>query len=343
MPTLATGFPALVRPTSLRAPRVLFIGGSMNQTTQMHQVAKAFGDCDPWFTAHYASGIEQAAAAAGILDFTVLGGQARRRSEAYFAAHGLNVDYAGRRGGYDLVVTSSDLVVPRNIRDTPIVVVQEGMMDPERWIYHLVRALRLPRYLANTSMTGFSHAYRAFCVASEGYRDDFIRKGVRPDGLVVTGIPNFDNADALRQNDFPHRGYVLGATSCLRETLKYEDRPAYIRRVLQVAAGRPVLFKLHPNERVDRATREIARLAPHAMILADGPTDHMIANCDALVTRYSSVVFVALALGKEVHADLDLDRLRRVQPWQNGGTSAARIADVCRHILAGTPASSLAT
>ena len=31
----------------------------------------------------------------------------------------------------------------------------------------------------------------------------------------------------------------------------------------------------------------------------------MIANCDALVTRYSSVVHVAIALGKEVHADID--------------------------------------
>jgi DNA-directed RNA polymerase subunit K/omega len=314
-------------------PRVLFIGGSMNQTTQMHQVAQAFGECDPWFTAHYASGIPQMAARSGILDFTVLGGQAKRRSEAYFARHDLQVDYEGRRNDYDLVVTSSDLVVPRNIRDRPIVLVQEGMMDPERWVYHLVRRLNLPRYLANTATTGLSHAYSVFCVASEGYLDDFVRKGVRRERMVVTGIPNFDNAAAYLDNDFPHRGYVLVATSCLRETLKYEDRRAFIRRALRIADGRPLLFKLHPNEMVHRATREIRREVADALIYSDGNTNHMIANCDALVTRYSSVVYVALALGKEVHSDMPIERLRRLMPVQNGGTAAHRIADVCRAIL----------
>ncbi|HYW31078.1 MAG TPA: hypothetical protein VE869_06175 [Gemmatimonas sp.] len=324
---------AIRRSALLRRPRVLFIGGSMNQTTQMHQVAQALGECDPWFTSHYASGVPQATARLGLLDFTVLGGQAKRRSEAYFAANGLQVDLQGRRNDYDLVVTSSDLVIPANIRDKRIVVVQEGMMDPERWIYHLVRTLGLPRWLANTSMTGQSRAYRAFCVASEGYRQEFIRKGIDPTRLVVTGSPNFDNAAAFLDNDFPHRGYVLGATSCLRETLKYENRREYLQRTLRIADGRPVLFKLHPNERLDRARREIERWAPEAMILEDGNTNHMLANCDVLVTRYSSVVFVALALGKEVHADLPLENLRRLLPWQNGGTAAARIADVCRRVL----------
>ena len=30
-----------------------------------------------------------------------------------------------------------------------------------------------------------------FCVASEGYRDLFISKGVKPEKIYVTGIPNF--------------------------------------------------------------------------------------------------------------------------------------------------------
>jgi hypothetical protein len=321
------GYPAPAR------PRVLFIGGSMNQTTQMHQIAMALDECEAWFTAHYASGVPQMAARSGILDFTVLGGQAKRRSEAYFEDNGLNVDYGGRNNAYDLVVTSSDLVVPKNIRHLPIVLVQEGMMDPERWVYHLVRTFNLPRYLANTAMTGLSHAYRAFCVASDGYLEDFVRKGVRRDAMTVTGIPNFDNAASYLDNDFPHRGYVLVATSCLRETLKYEDRREFIRRAVRVADGRPLLFKLHPNELVGRATREIEREVPGALIYADGNTNHMIANCDAIVTRYSSVVYVALALGKEVHADIPVDRLRRLMPVQNGGTAAQRIADVCRRVM----------
>jgi hypothetical protein len=208
------------------------------------------------------------------------------------------------------------------------------MTDPEDWRYRLVRALRLPRYLANTSMTGLSGAYAAFCVASEGYRDLFVRKGVPRERIFVTGMPNFDDVASYRENDFPHRGYVLAATSCLRETLKQEDRPAFIRKSLRIAGGRPLFFKLHPNENHVRAVREIGKWAPRAQVFVKGNTNHMIANSDVLVTRYSSVVHVAVALGKEVHADLDAATLARLMPVQNGGRSAAHIADICRRLLA---------
>jgi hypothetical protein len=36
-------------------------------------------------------------------------------------------------------------------------------------------------------MTGLSHVYAAFCAASSGYRDLFVRKGVRPERIEVTG------------------------------------------------------------------------------------------------------------------------------------------------------------
>jgi hypothetical protein len=213
------------------------------------------------------------------------------------------------------------------------VLVQEGMTDPENWRYRLVRTFGLPRWLANTSMTGLSHAYRAFCVASEGYAELFRRKGVAPERIEVTGIPNFDDCASFLPNAFPHRGYVLGATSCLRESWKSEDRRAFLRRCLEIANGRPLLFKLHPNENHARARREIERAAPHALVFESGNTNHMVANCDVLVTRYSSVVYVALALGKEVHSDLDTVTLRRLMPTQNGGSSARRIANVCRRFL----------
>jgi hypothetical protein len=156
---------------------------------------------------------------------------------------------------------------------------------------------------------------------------------VRREKLVVTGIPNFDNAAASLRNDFPHRNYVLAATSCLRETLKYENRRRFIRRALEVAGRRRLFFKLHPNENVERAVREIRVWAPEATIFTDGNVEHMIANCSALVTRYSSVVYHAIALGKEVHADVDLATLQALVPVQNGGRSARHIADVCRELL----------
>ena len=99
-------------------------------------------------------------------------------------------------------------------------------------------------------MTGLSDAYRAFCVASEGYRDFFIRKGARPEKIVVTGIPNFDNCQRYCSNNFPYRHYVLVCTSPLREIFRGEDRKAFIRKAVEIAGGRHLIFKLHPNENV---------------------------------------------------------------------------------------------
>jgi hypothetical protein len=326
----ATAIPTGV-PSARR--RVLFVGGSLNQTTMLHRVARELFEHECVFSTFYADGLLRFLAERGRLDFTTLGGRAKRMTEDYLREEDLAVDTRGEAGPYDLVVMGTDLVVPRNVRGRPLVLVQEGMTDPEDWRYHLVRRLGLPRFLANTSMTGLSGAYAAFCVASPGYRDLFVRKGAPADRIVVTGMPNFDDAASFLANDFPHRGYVLGVTSCLRETLKPEDRPGFIRRCVAVAGSRELVFKLHPNEDWDRARREIRDLAPRALVFAEGNTNHMVANADVVVTRYSSVVYVALALGKEVHADVDLATLRALLPIQNGGTSARRIADICRGLL----------
>ncbi len=318
--------------TRATGKRILFIGGSLNQTTIVHAVARQLGH-ERVFTPYYGDGLLRWAAERDLLGFTILGGRPRASSEAFLRGQGETVDYRGASGGFDLVVTASDLLVPRNLEGVPMVLVQEGMTDPEDWRYRLVRRLGLPRWMANTSMTGLSHAYSAFCVASEGYRDLFARKGVDPGRIEVTGIPNFDDCASFRRNDFPHRGYVLGATSCLRETWKREDRRAFIRRCVEVADGRELLFKLHPNEDHGRARREIEKDAPGAVVFDAGNTNHMVANADVLVTRYSSVVLVAVALGKEIHCDIDELTLRRLAPLQNGGASARRIADVCRRLL----------
>ena len=39
-----------------RSPRILFIGGSINQTTQMHQIADELPECEPAFTPYYVDG-----------------------------------------------------------------------------------------------------------------------------------------------------------------------------------------------------------------------------------------------------------------------------------------------
>lgn len=315
--------------------RLLLVCGSLNQTTMMHKIGAVLSkrhECV--YSPFFADAPLRLLKPLGLLDHTILAGRFRRLTEEYLRDHGLTVDDGGRHRRYDLALTCSDLVVPKVLRRQPLVLVQEGMTDPESLVFHLVRKLNLPRWIASTSTTGLSLAYDRFCVASDGYRRFFERKGIPVERLAVTGIPNFDDCASFRENDFPHRGYVLVATSDGRETFKRDDRRAFVERTRQIAAGRPLFWKLHPNEDWERATREIREWAPGSTVFTEGNTNHMIANCDVLVTQWSTVVYVGLALGKECHSYFDLGELRRLAPLQNGGRSAANIAAVCEELLA---------
>jgi hypothetical protein len=315
--------------------RIFFICGSMNQTTQMHQISKHLSDYGHAFSPFYCHGFDEMLRKLGLTEFTIAGNKTVGRCRTYLEQHDLPIDYQGKKKPYDLVVTCTDVYLQKNIRDNRIVLVQEGIIDPESVMYHLVKRFRfLPRWMADTAMTGLSDAYAAFCVASEGYRDLFIRKGVRPEKIVVTGIPNFDDCRQYLTNDFPYRHYVLACTSALRETFRCEDRIAFIRRAVEIAGGRQLIFKLHPAENIGRATREIRAHAPGAMVFATGSAEEMIANCDVLITRFSSTAFVGVALGKETYSDFDSDELRRLMPLQNG-SAAFNIANVCRRVLEG--------
>lgn len=327
-----------------RRRRALLICGSLNQTTMMHRVGQELTGVDCQYTPYYADGMIGWLNSKGLLDFTIMGRGSNflKQTIDYLHDHRLPLDHEGQTGDYDLVITCSDLIVQRNIRGLPIVLVQEGMTDPETKLYQVVKKWGLPRWLASTATTGLSLAYRKFCVASEGYRDHFHRKGVPLERLVVTGIPNFDNCAAFLDNDFPLRHYVLVCTSDTRETFKKDDRPEFLERVRRIAAGRPVVFKLHPNENVERSTAEIHAIFPGAPVFHQGRTEHMIANCDVLVTQFSTVVYIGLALEKECYSYFPMDELQRLLPVQNGGRSAANIADVCREVLEESRAPALA-
>lgn len=324
--------------------KALLIGGTLHQTRMVHQIGRELGrraahELKCFYTPAYAGRlVNWFADETPLLERTLFAGQARRRSLEYLEEHGLPVDDRGRRHEYDLAVTTQDVMLPNNLEGARLVLVQEGMTDPEDWRYRLAKLGLVPRFFANTSVVGLSGAYHLFCVASDGYRELFVGKGADPSKIRVTGIPLFDHSASYRKNDFPHEGYVLVATSCLRETLKWENRQAFIRNAVDIADERPMIFKLHPNEKQDRAAREIRRWAPEdARIYRNRDIRPMIANCEALVTRYSSVVWYAQALGKEIHSDLDRQTLERLSPIQNGGSSARRIAELCLELLSPAP------
>ena len=319
-------------------PHVLFICGSLNQTTQMLAVAGELSGVAAHFTPYYGDDGVELLRRAGLIEFSIAGNKARERCLGLLYEHRVDVDLRARDRRYDLVVTCSDLVVPRNVRGGRLVAVQEGMLDPvPPLVTSLVKRYRfLPRWLAGTAAAGLSGLYDRFCAASEGFRDLLVKNGAPPERVIVTGIPNYDDCQRFRDNAFPHHGYVLVCTSDARETRKRDDRTTFLRGVLAIAQGRPLIFKLHPNENVERATREIRQIAPQALVIASGNVEEMIANCDEFITQFSSTVFVALALGKPVYSYYDAAWLRRLLPDQNR-SAAKNIARVCEDVLSQAP------
>jgi hypothetical protein len=315
--------------------KILYICGSINQTTQMHRISEQLPEYEAYFTPYYSQGYWyiQLLRKAGLMDFSILGGQAKKNTLKYLRENNLNIDEEGKQNNYDIVFTCSDMLIPKNIRGNDIILVQEGMTDPENLGYHLVKKFNLPRWIGGTATTGISNSYKYFCVASEGYKELFMTKGVDQEKIIVTGIPNFDDCVKFNNNDFPYKGFVLVATSDMRETYKYENRKKFIEKAVEIASGKQLIFKLHPNEYYERAVREINKFAPGSLVFQNEKIDPMIANCDVLITRFSSVVYIGLALGKQVYSDFDLEELKKLVPLQNGGKSASNIAEIARKTL----------
>ncbi len=304
----------------------------------MHKIAQQLeSDHDCWFSPYYGTGLEGFLHRMNLTEMSIMGSKMAGRCMQYLQAHRLQIDYRGEKNNYDLVFTCADLVIQKNIKGKKIILVQEGMTDPENLGYVLVKMFPfLPRWVGSTSTFSLSNAYQKLCVASEGYRDLFIRKGIPPEKIVVTGIPNFDDCRKFLDNHFPYKNYVLVCTSDSRETFKYENRKRIILDAVKIAGGRKLIFKLHPNENIERATLEIAAWAPGAMVFASGSAEEMVANCDVLITQYSSTVYVGLVLGKEVYSNFQLDELKRLVPIQNG-CSARNIALVACELLSAEP------
>jgi hypothetical protein len=114
--------------------RIMFICGSMNQTTQMHQISRQLSDYEHSFSPYYCDGFDELLRRLGLMEFTIIGHKLAGRCRRYLEDHGLPIDYQGRNGPYDLVVTCSDVYVQKNIRDNRIVLVQETR-KPLRFVW----------------------------------------------------------------------------------------------------------------------------------------------------------------------------------------------------------------
>src|SRR5262245_25975584 len=98
--------------------KILFIGGSLNVTTMMHQIARHLSGHGCRFTPFYVDGhFLSSLKRLGLLEYTIVGGRHRGRTLAYLRRHNLTLDDGGHEKDYDLVVMGTDIVVPNNIKN----------------------------------------------------------------------------------------------------------------------------------------------------------------------------------------------------------------------------------
>lgn len=319
--------------------KILFIIGSPNQALQMFKIYEHLkNEFDCYFTQFFPdTWYEKVPLKLKMLEQTIMSGHFRKKGEQFVQDHGLKYDYAGQTLGntYDLVYQCTDIIHPKVARKAKSIFVQEGMVDPMTPLARFVKWAGLPASLAlRTSLNGCLNRSDIYCAASEGYKSYFVKNGTEADRIIATGMPNFDEAELYRNNSFPHKDYVLVCSSDIRETFRKENRVEFIKKCVEIANGRQLIFKLHPNEIWERAHYEIMSNTPQGtLVFQKENTNEMIANCSELITQYSTVVYIGMALGKKCHSYFDADYLAQWMPIQNGGTSAQTIADIGRKYI----------
>lgn len=315
--------------------RIIFMIGSPNQTLQMFKIYEHLKDkYDCYFTQIFSNHpLYPIVAKTGLFNKTILSGRFKELADKFLIDHHLKNDYKTKvyNNSYDLAVVCTDLFITKVLLRTKTIFIQEGMTDPMTWWNRVVNFMGWEGYLGfNTALNGGNNKCDIYCVASERYAEDMSKLGTPKEKFVVTGIPNYDGAASFLENNFPLKDYVLVCSSDLRETGRIHNRRKFIKKCLEIAQGRQLVWKLHPNENYERAAREIREEAGEDVpIYLDGPTESMIANCSELITQYSSVVYIGLALGKKCHSYFPLDEIKAKTPVQTGGRSAKIIADLC--------------
>src|SRR6201992_342420 len=121
--------------------KILFITGSINQTSQMHQISRQLPDFDCWFSQIYPDSAAMRAFLkyTPFADGTVVADSFRVKSEHYLGQLGAQIDYKGEQNGYDLVVHCSDMIVDKKFRKGKTIWVQEGMIDKPTLLTGLVK------------------------------------------------------------------------------------------------------------------------------------------------------------------------------------------------------------
>lgn len=319
---------------------IICLVGSLNQTKQLHEISRHLtDDYNVYFTQIFGEGLLfKIAAESGLTDNTVLGKNSSftKASREYMQDHQLQYDYRAKSKGilYDLALVSTDMVFPKMFKKIKSIWIQEGMIDQMKLTGILAKKLGLPEYsTGDTSLNGTSNQADIYCAMSNGYKDYFARYGTKKEKIIVTGVPNFDNIASFEKNSYHEDGFVLIATSDIRELGGNENRINFFKKCRVIAKDKKVIYKPHPNENLERVQKELRLVLPDAEIITKPILDTLIAHCDTLITQWSSSAYVGLTLDKTVYSYFPIKELEFKKPIQNGGSSASRIAEIAREFI----------
>jgi hypothetical protein len=146
-----------------------------------------------------------------------------------------------------------------------------------------------------------AHPATTYLVAGEYGRERFLRKGIAPERVLVTGNPRFDRASAAggkdRSRAGPRRTILYPLQAVGGESRLFE----LLRRYVSSRQGVRLVVRPHPN----LPLRQSLPFARHALtepvrLAMRQPLDVLLGRADVLVSMWSLTVLEALIAGLPV-------------------------------------------
>jgi len=313
---------------------ILFIGSTVDQIKVMHTISDHLNPVhNCFFTPFYLDNVVSKLGLSRQLENIVFGKNYREDIFDYIQNNDLKLDECGESNHYDLVVTFSTLIIPKNIRNSRIVLLQDLMNEPRNFMAYFTKWFKFSSYLNKPSSINLFERYDVVCVASPGYRKRFIRNGADPDKIALTGIPEFTTFPDTLPDDVLQRGVVHLVTLPLWGSLEKEYRKDLQMNLNWIADGRPIYFKLLPTDQPIIATRKIKNTLLNVRVFT-GSRNHLKNIYErGLISKRTACLFTASVIGDKLHIFADAEVLRHLKPYQNSTASAEKIANVCKNLM----------
>jgi len=125
------------RQETMKLKKILFIGGSLNQTRIAHAVYGHLSeDYEARFSPYYCDGFLRVLQQKRPPSTSASSGGSSATGR--WPISGNTISRSTRAGGRGITIwsfTTTDLLIQKNIRNKPVILIQEGMTDPENMLF----------------------------------------------------------------------------------------------------------------------------------------------------------------------------------------------------------------